>query len=260
MVIHEHLRVPPQNAVHHDARLGLALCHEVAVHIEAEMVVAPGDAPRLVLLERPGVIGADRDGVVPGREALVPIRVGARVEHDDDVLENGPRHRVLAGQHLVGDLHRRFESGRLVAVHGVLEQRDDRLLGGDGIGAGGRRLARIGQLGDGGADRLELGEVRRVRDDQHAVGAELDRASPRFGAHAIGRGREQGIEIALHHGVHGLLVAGRVSRDLLGAGHVGAIGAARVEIERLRAQWLDQGQREGDANQKSGHRAGVKEW
>ena len=116
-MIHEHLRMPAQNAVHHDARLGLALRHQVAVHVEAIMVVAPGDAPGLVLLERPRVVGADGHRVVPGGEPLVTIGVGGRVEHQHDVLQNRPRHRVLTRQHLVGDLQRGLESRRFVAVN-----------------------------------------------------------------------------------------------------------------------------------------------
>ena len=61
VMVHEHLRMPAQNPIHHGAHFRLALRHEIAVHVEAEMAVAPRDAPRLVLLERPGVIGPDAD-------------------------------------------------------------------------------------------------------------------------------------------------------------------------------------------------------
>src|SRR5207244_6554677 len=62
-----------QNPIHHGAHFRLALRHEIAVHVEAEMAVAPRDAPRLVLLERPGMIGAHGHRVVPGGEPLVAI-------------------------------------------------------------------------------------------------------------------------------------------------------------------------------------------
>ena len=75
VVVHEHLRAPPQHAVHHRPHFRLALGEQIAVHVEAIVVIAPRDAPGLVLLERPRVVRADGDGVVPRRKALMPVGV-----------------------------------------------------------------------------------------------------------------------------------------------------------------------------------------
>ena len=118
-------------------------------------------------------------------------------------------------------------------MHRVLEDGYRRTLRRDGGGPRGGRLARVGQLGEAGADLLELGEVRGIGDDQRPNGPVLGRASPRLDAYAVARGGHQGVEIVLHHCVHGVLVAGGVAGDRLGTGHDRAIGAAGVEVERL---------------------------
>src|SRR5262245_37245196 len=55
VVVDEDLRMPAQDPVHHDAHFRLTLRHEIAVHVEAEMVVPSRHAPRLVLLQRRGL-------------------------------------------------------------------------------------------------------------------------------------------------------------------------------------------------------------
>ena len=233
VMVDEHLWVPAQDAVHHRPYLGLALGEQVAVHVEAVVAVAARDAPGLVLLERPRVIGADADGVVPGREALMPIGVRRWVEDNNHRLQDLLGLRFVRRGELIGDLHGRLESRRFVAVNRVVEHRDGRALRRDRGRPPGRRLARIHELRDTGPDLIEFGEVRRIRNDQGADGPVLARASPRLDSHAVGGGGDQGVEIVLHHCVHGVLAAGRVSGDCFGARHGGPIGAAGVEVERL---------------------------
>ena len=196
------------------------------------MTVAPGDAPRLVLLERPGVVGPDADRVVPGGEALVAVGVGRRVQDEHHVLENQLRDGVLSGQHLIGDLHRRLKSSRLVAVHGILEHRDQRVPGGDLIGPCDAGFARVGQLSQLGADLIGAREVRGIGDDEHAIGAVLRGIAPGLGAHALGRRGDQRVEVALHDGVHRVLLTGGVAGDLLRSRYAVLIGTTGVEIER----------------------------
>src|SRR5689334_23946258 len=54
--------------VHHRADLGLALRQEVAVHVEAKVVVTTGDAPRLALLERGRLVGTRSEERRVGKE------------------------------------------------------------------------------------------------------------------------------------------------------------------------------------------------
>src|SRR5205814_3433737 len=86
VVVDEYLRAPAQDAVHHRPYLGLALRKQVAVHVEAEVAVPARDAPRLVLFERPRVVRADADGVVPGGKTLMTSGVRRWGEHDDHRL------------------------------------------------------------------------------------------------------------------------------------------------------------------------------
>ena len=116
MVVHEHLRVPAQDTVHHGSHFGLALRQEVAVHVEAEVAVAPRDAPGLALLEGGGLIRADGDRVVPGCKALVAVRVGGGVQHQHHVLEDLLGGRLVGSEQLVGHLQAGLEPGGLVAV------------------------------------------------------------------------------------------------------------------------------------------------
>ena len=230
-MVDEHLRVPAQDAVHHRAHLRLALRDEIAVHVEAVVVVAAGDTPWLVLLERPRMIGADCDGVIPRREALVAIGVRRRIQHDHERLEELDRLRLVGGCELIGDLHRRFEAGGFVAVHGVLKECDGGGLRGDGLGAGGGRLARVRELRDRRPDLVQLGQVRRIRDDERPEGPVLGGSSPRLDAYAVAGRRHQRVKVTLHHGVQRLLFARCIPSDRFGARHRLAVGAARVEVE-----------------------------
>jgi len=233
VVVHQHLRVPAQDPVHHRPNFRLALRQEVPVHVEAEVVVAAGNAPRLVLLEGGRVVRADAHRVVPGGEPLVTVGVGGGVQHQDHVLEDLQRLGLIRGEQLVGHLHRRLEPGGLVAVHRVLEQHDRRVARRDVGGPGGRGLARVGQLGDFRADLVEPGEVRRIGDDEGPDRPALRGPAPRFDAHALGRARDQGVEVVLEQGVHRVLLPGGVAEHRLRTWHRGAIRAAGVEVESL---------------------------
>ena len=232
-MVHEHLRAPAQDAVHHCPDLGLALREQVAVHVEPVMTVAAGNAPGLALLEGPGVVGADADGVVPGGEALMAIGIGRGVQHEDHGLQDLKGLRLVRCRELVGDLHRGFEARRFVAMDRVLEDRNGRALRRDRRRPRRRCLARIGQLRQSGADLVELGEVCGIGNDQRPDGPVLRRAAPGLDPHAVARGGDQGVEIVLHHCVHGVLVAGGVAGDRFGARDRRPVGAAGVEIERL---------------------------
>ncbi len=248
VVVYEHLRVPAQDAVHHRPHFRLALGQEVAVHVEAEVVVASRDAPGLAPLEARRLVGAHRHRVVPRGKAFVPVGVGRRVEHQHDILEDVERGGLVGGEHLVGDLHRRLEARRLVAVHCVLEEHDRGVLGGDLRRPRRSGLAGVGELGDVGADLIEPGEVRGIGDDQRADRPVLERLTPALHAYAPGRAAHQRVEIVLQYGVHRLLLARRVPGDRLGARYRRAIGAARVEVELLCAG----GRREEDTEQERG--------
>ena len=232
VMIHEHLRSPAHHAVHHRAHLRLTLRQEVAIHVEAEMAVATRDAPRLGLLERERMVGADGDRVIPGGEPLVPVGVGRRIEHHHHRLEDLERLRFVRRRQLIGHLQRRLEPRRFVAVDRVVEYRHGRTLRGDRRGARGRRLPWVGEFRHAGADLIELGQVRGIGDDQRSNRPVLGRTAPRLDPHAVARGGDQGVEIVLHHCVHRVLLAGRVAGDRFGAWHSGAIRATRVEVER----------------------------
>ena len=236
VVVHQHLRVPAQDPVHHRADLGLALRQEIAVHVEAKVIVAARDAPRLVLLQGGRVVGADADGVVPGGEPLVTVGVGGWVEHEDDVLQDRQRLRLVRGEHLVCHLHRGLEARRLVAVHRVLEQHDRRIARGDVRRAGGRGLAGIGELGNLGADLVEPGEVRRIGNDERADRPAFRRLPPPLDAHPLGCAGDERVEVALQLGVHRVLLPGGIAEDRLRAWHGGPVRAAVVEVEVLRSK------------------------
>ena len=233
VVVHEDLRPPPQHPVHHGAHFRLALGQQVAVHVEAVVAVAPRDAPGLVLFERPRVVRAHADGVVPRGETLVTIGIRRWVEDHDHRLQDLEGLRLVGGSELVGHLHGGFESRRFVAVDRVLEHRYGRALRRDRGRPRRRGFARIGQLRQAGANLIELREVLGIGNDQRPNRPVLGRASPRLDADAVARGGDQGVEIVLHHCVHGVLVAGRVAGDRFRAGDRRLIGAARVEVEQF---------------------------
>ena len=232
-MVHEHLRPPAQDAIHHGANFRLALREQVAVHVEAVMAVSPRDTPGLGLLECPWMIGTHGDGVVPGGEALVTVGVRRRVQHDDHRLQDLERLRLVRRRELVGDLHGGFEPRRLVAVHRVVEHRDGGALRRDRGSASRRGFPGVAKLGEAAADLVELGEVRRIGDDQRADRPILCRFAPGLDAHAIARGGDQGVEIVLHYCVHGVLLAGGIAGDSLGPGNRGPVGAPGVEVERF---------------------------
>ena len=232
-MVDEHLRPPSQDAIHDRPYLGLALRKQVAVHVEAEVAIATCDAPGLVLFVRPRVVCADADGVVPGGEALVTIGIGGWVQDHDHRLQDLQGLRLIRGGQLIGHLHGGLEARRLVAVHRILEDRNGGTLRSDRRRPRRRRLAGIGQFRQAGADLVELGEVRGVGNDERPNGPVLRRAAPRLDANAVARRGDQGVEIVLHHCVHGVLVAGSVAGDGFGARHGRAIGTAGVEVEGL---------------------------
>ena len=231
MVVDEYLRAPAQDAVHHRPYLGLALRKQVAVHVEAEVAVPARDAPRLVLFERPRVVRADADGVVPGGKTLMTIGVRRWVEHDDHRFQDLQGLRLIGRRELISHLHGGLEAGRFVAVDRILEHRDGRALRSDRGRPRRRRLARIGQLGQTCPDLVELCEVRRVGDDQRPNRAVLGRAAPRLDPHAVARAGDQSVEIVLHDCIHGVLFAGGVAGDRLGTGHGRSVGSAGVKVE-----------------------------
>ncbi len=126
VIVDEHLGVPL--VVRRDQRPRLPLCdsQRVAVQVELVMVVVRAHPPRRVVLQRGVRRVAHRKRVVPLNEPLVALRVVGRVDHGHDLAQDGPRGRVLRSRQLVGDLHRRLERRRLVAVVGVVQPGDRR--------------------------------------------------------------------------------------------------------------------------------------
>ena len=137
---------------------------------------------------------------------------------------------------MVGDLHRRFEPGGLVAVHGVLEERDRGGLRGDCLRACRGGLARIHELRDRRSDLIQLGQIRGVRDDERPDGPVLRGSSPRLDAHAVARRRHQRVEVTLHHGVHRLRFARCIPGNRFGAGDRLPVGAAGIKVECVLGQ------------------------
>ena len=250
VVVHQHLRMPAQDPVHHRPDLRLALRQEVAVHVEAEVVVPAGDAPGLVLLQGGRVVRTDAHRVVPRGEPLVAVGVGGGVQHQDDVLEDLERLGLIGREQLVGYLHRRLEPGGLVAVHRVLEHGDRRVAGRDVGGARGGGLARVGQLSDLGADLVEPGKVGRIGDDEGPDRPALGGAAPRLDAYALGRAGDEGVEIVLELGVHRVLLPGGVAEHHLRPRHGGSVRAAGVEVEGLGVQ-RQRGRDERDQDEKA---------
>src|SRR2546428_13587778 len=114
------------------------------------MAVAPGNTPWFVVFERPGMIRTDADRVIPRREPLVTVGIGRGIEDDYDRFENLERLRLVGGGELVGDLHRRLEPGRFVAVDRGLEERHGRALRGNRRGRRPWRVAGVGPPGQAG--------------------------------------------------------------------------------------------------------------
>ena len=224
-------RMPLEHHPHDPLHLALRRGDEIAVHVEAIVIEPPVHAPRLVVLLGARIGGADADGVVPDREALVPVGVGARVDDDDGVAQRRERGRLLAGGELIEELDARLESGRFVAVDRAGDPHHRRRARGDRIDFGGGGAARIGEPVEVAADVVEPRDVLRRRHDVQAHRPALVRRREVLDAHAVLRRAGDGEHHALLRGVLRVRLADRVAEDRFGAGDAGAVGAAIVERE-----------------------------
>ena len=73
--VDEHLRMPTAHGAGGRLRLGLRQRDQVAIHVEAIVIEASLDAPRLASLERGRLLAADGNRIAPRRETLVAIGV-----------------------------------------------------------------------------------------------------------------------------------------------------------------------------------------
>jgi hypothetical protein len=121
------------------------------------------------------------------QDALPPVGVQARIDHDHEPLQE-PRHvRVRARREVVRHRQRRVRSRRLVAVDAVPEPRHRRRLARQPLPVGDRQPARIGELRHVVQDRVEPPVVGRARDHGQHERPPLVRPPERLERQALAR-------------------------------------------------------------------------
>src|ERR1700722_7695426 len=85
------------------------------------MVQAATNRPRFLVLIGILLRLAGAVGIVPSREALVAIRVLARIDQDQGVVQSFAETRIIGSEQLIEDLDTCFEGGRFPSVYAVGE-------------------------------------------------------------------------------------------------------------------------------------------
>ena len=182
-------RVPAEHSAYDGLHFLLGHRHQVAVHIEPVVIEPPADAPRLIalLLERLALGASNSNRIAPDRKALVAVRVGARVDYHDGVLEPLEGGRVVACRKVVEQLHRGLKPRHLVAVHGAGEPDDRRGAGNHFINLCLRRPPRVGDAVQVCANGVEPRNIFRCAHQEDAHCAPLVADTNLLDPHAVRR-------------------------------------------------------------------------
>ena len=207
--------------------------HQVAVHVEPVVIEAPRDSPGLsaLLLDRLSLRAPYGDRVAPDGKALMPVRIRTRIDHDDRVLEERERGRILRGGEVIEQLHGGFESRHFVAVHGAVEPDHGRCPRDHRIEFRLRCAAWVRDAVEVGANRVEARDVLGRRDDEDAHRAALVGDADLLDAHAVTARLGDRQQHALLAIVLRVPAPHIVPEDRLGTGDRRAVRTFRVEGE-----------------------------
>jgi hypothetical protein len=254
--IDEELRREGPHRLPAPARLRLRARHPVAVHVEQVVVAAPeGPAPAVhaVVVE----VGREAGRLLDHRDdALAPVGVQARIDHDHEFVEQLRGLASRVGHEVVPERDGGVGAGELVPVDRVAHPRHGR-AGQDALGLGLGKPARVGELGEVGAQRVEAREVLRRADGGPHELAPLVRA--REGLDADARGlRGPGAEASQDLGMVRQARAVRLAEDRLGRRELRVVARAREEGGRVgQFLWIAEADR-GRARRVARERIGLR--
>jgi hypothetical protein len=231
MLVDRDHRMPAHRT--HQQRAGFTLRrgHHVTVHVEPVMVEAALNAPRLLVLQRERLRAAHGDRVVPGREALVPVGIGAGVQDDEHVSQRADRRRLVARGQLIQRLHRGLEARRLVAVNALVDPDDRGDASDQRIGIRRAQGPRIRQSIEVCPDRIEPGNILGGGNEEESLYATLRRHSDLLDADPIAGGVRDCEQDALLPRELRVHVANTVSQQRIRPRDSGAVRAPVVERE-----------------------------
>ncbi len=232
MLVYRDHWVPSEHGAHQRLCLPLRGCHHVAIEVEPVVVETPLYAPRLPVLHRSWVRVRHIHRVVPHREPLMAVRIGRRVEDHQRVTQRVDGCRLLAGSQLIQRLHCGLESGRLVAVHRLVDPYDYRHAVHDRGELGCGHRSRIGDPVEIGADLLQPRDVFRRRNEEQAHRPPLVAAADLVYPHTVRRGLGYCQQRSLLRGILGVHRANVVPEYGLRSWHVRPVWAPVVERER----------------------------